>query len=79
VVIVIWTHNLKKSVLANQEIGYARALGKRIFPFIVRGMNPEGFLQGMEYIDYDPFNIEEDIKKLVETMRTFAQRLGYAV
>jgi len=79
VVIVIWTHNLEKSVLANQEIGYARALGKRIFPFVVRGMDPGGFLQGMEYINYDPFDIEKDIQNLVETVRVFAQRLGYFV
>ena len=79
VVIVVWTHYLEKSVLANQEIGYARALDKRIFPFVVRGINPKGFLQGMEYIDYDPFNIEKDVQNLVETVRMFAQRLGYAV
>ena len=79
VVVVIWTHNLEKSVLANQEVGYARALGKRIFPFVVRGMNPRGFLQGMEYIDYDPFNVEADIQNLIETVRIFAGRLGYLV
>ena len=79
VVIVIWTHNLEKSVLANQEIGYARALGKRIFPFVARGMNLRGFLLGMEYVDYDPFNVEEDIQNLAETIRMFAHRLGYAV
>jgi hypothetical protein len=79
VVLVLWSHNLEKSVLANQEIGYAVALGKRIFPFVARGMIPKGFLQGTEYIEYDPFDVEKDIEILVEEITTFAQNMGYHV
>lgn len=77
VVIVVWSHNLEKSIMGNQEIGYANALNKRIFPFVAKGMSTKGLLQGMEYIEYNPFAVEKDIKILVEEIKTFALHMGY--
>lgn len=79
VAIVVWSHNLEKSVLGNQEIGYAIALNKKMFPFVAKGMSLKGLLQGMEYIEYNPFDVEKDIKVLVEEIKTFAGQMGYYV
>jgi len=79
IVLVLWSHNLEKSVLANQEIGYSVALGRRMIPFVARGMSLKGFLQGTEYIEYDPFDVEKDIEVLVEEIKAFATQMGYQV
>ena len=77
VIIAVWTHNLRDSIMANQEIGYAKALGKKIIPFAVRGMKPEGFLEGLEYVEYDPYDPEKGIENLIVTLTKLAQNFGY--
>lgn len=78
-VIVLWTPNLENSIMANQEIGYADALGKPIVPFILSGMTLKGLLLGIEYIECDSVEVENDIKILIEEIVSLAKNLGYKV
>jgi len=78
-VIVVWTPNLEKSITANQEIGYALALNKPIFPLVFAGMKPGGLLEGTEYIECDPVNARRAIQALIEDIRSLASELGYSI
>jgi hypothetical protein len=76
-VIVVWTPNTVKSPLANHEIGYAVARDRMIFPFVLSGTDPEGFLEGLEYVQFDASGDDEHIDELIETIRDWAHDLGY--
>lgn len=79
VVVVVWSHNLEKSIMANQEIGYACALHKIVLPFVMSGMRLKGLLEGSEYVEFDPFNATQDIPILIDEIRTLATHLEYDV
>ncbi|TET19921.1 TIR domain-containing protein [Candidatus Bathyarchaeota archaeon] len=79
VVVVVWTPNLVKSIMANHEIGYACALDKVVFPFVMTGMELKGLLQGAEYIEFEPGNVREGIRILIAQIRALATKLGYEV
>jgi len=66
-----------KSPLANHEIGYAVARDRMIFPFVLSGTDPEGFLEGLEYVQFDASGDDEHIDELIETIRDWAHDLGY--
>jgi hypothetical protein len=65
---VVYTYNGKDSDFVKEEIGYW--LGKRgynnLIPFVERGINPEAFLCGVEYIEYDPLNPELGIVNTIK-------------
>ena len=56
--LVVYTTNGKDSSFVNQEIGYW--INKRrdsdLIPFVEKGLNPSGFLSGVEYIEFNPLN-----------------------
>jgi len=76
-VIVVWTPNTAKSPTANHEIGYAVARDKAIFPFVLSGTDTEGFLEGLEYTQFDASGDDEHIDELLDTIRDWAHDLGY--
>ena len=65
--LVIYTINGKDSHFVSQEIGYW--LGKKGFndliPFVEKGINPEAFLCGVEYIEFNPLNPNLGIANLI--------------
>lgn len=79
VVVVVWTPNLEKSIMANHEIGYACALDKVVFPLVLTGMELKGLLQGAEYIEFEPGNVRQGIRILIAQIRSLATKLGYEV
>ena len=56
--LVVYTYNGKESDFVNQEIGYwMKQRGYNNFiPLVEKGITPEGFLAGIEFIQYDPHN-----------------------
>ena len=56
--LVLYTSRGKESGFVNQEIGYwIKARGFTNFiPLVEKGIKPEGFLSGLEYITFDPKN-----------------------
>ncbi len=56
--LVLYTSRGKESGFVNQEIGYwikARNFANFI-PLVEKGIKPEGFLAGLEYIEFNPEN-----------------------
>jgi len=39
-------------------------------------MASKGFLQGQEYIEFDPYNVEDDVKELLRIVLSFAKEMG---
>ncbi|MFW9896331.1 MAG: toll/interleukin-1 receptor domain-containing protein [Candidatus Thorarchaeota archaeon] len=66
--LVVYTFNGKDSHFVREEIGYW--MGRRgynnLIPFVERGINPEAFLCGVEYIEYDPINPGLGIANIVK-------------
>ncbi len=56
--LVVYTQNGKDSNYVNQEIGYwIKKMGyNNLIPLVEKNIKPEGFLCGVEYIEYDPNN-----------------------
>jgi hypothetical protein len=54
IVLVILTKKGVESAWVNQEVGLAMGKGKRIIPFVEKGLTPEGLLHGVEYFPFDP-------------------------
>lgn len=56
--LVLYTNRGKESGFVNQEIGYwIKAHGYTNFiPLVEKGIIPEGFLSGREYLEFDPKN-----------------------
>jgi len=56
--LVLYTTRGKESGFVNQEIGYwIKARGFNNFiPLVEKGIKTEGFLSGLEYIEFDPEN-----------------------
>jgi len=56
--LVIYILNGRDSQYVSQEIGYW--IGKKGFsdliPFVKKGINPEAFLSGVEYFEFNPLN-----------------------
>jgi hypothetical protein len=73
-VLVVWSHNLEKSVMANQEIGYAKTLDKPLYPFVMSGFEPKGFLKATEYVEFDPYCPENGIRILMREVLRLAMR-----
>lgn len=78
-VLVVWSHNLIESITAHHEIGYAMGLNKTIFPFVIEGISLEGFLEGTERIDFNPYDPTQGIRELIKEVRKHALALQYDV
>ena len=65
--LVVYTINGQDSIYVQQEIGYW--LGKRKFndfiPLVAKGINPGGFLHGVEYIEFDQQNPKLGIANVI--------------
>lgn len=65
-VIVLLTRNGIRSNWVQQEIGYALNSVKPLIPLVERGVDPKdlGRLQGIEYIEYDPYKPQQALIKV---------------
>lgn len=56
--LVLYTRKSKDSAYVNQEIGLWNNTFRDecIVPLVEKGINPQGLLAGLEYIEYDPYN-----------------------
>jgi len=73
-VLVIWSKKSQSSVWVNQEIGFARALNKRIIPFVETGVSTKGFLIGLEWIEFNGDQLEMGVKELVEYLEYYREK-----
>lgn len=73
-VLVIWSKKSQSSVWVNQEIGFARALNKRIIPFVEPGVSTKGFLIGLEWIEFNGDQLEMGVKELVEYLEYYREK-----
>lgn len=73
-VLVIWSKKSQSSVWVNQEIGFARALNKRIIPFVETGVATKGFLIGLEWIEFNGDQLEMGVKELVEYLEYYRKK-----
>ena len=64
VVLAILTSKASKSAWVQQELGYAKAIGKLIIPLVEEGVNVTGFLTGVEYIRFNPENLDSALQKI---------------
>jgi hypothetical protein len=65
-VLVIWSKTGQDSIWVNQEVGFVKALNKRIVPFIETGVQPQAFLVGLEWIEYNKDQPEKGIVRLID-------------
>lgn len=65
-VLVIWSTTGQTSIWVNQEIGFVKALNKRIIPFVETGVQPKAFLVGLEWIEYNKDQPEKGIARLID-------------
>jgi len=58
--LVVYTYNGKDSHFVREEIGYWMGKNKdnNLIPFVEKGINPEAFLCGVEYIEFNPLKPE---------------------
>ena len=58
--LVVYTYHGKDSHFVREEIGYwmGKNNSNNLIPFVEKGINPEAFLCGVEYIEFDPLNPE---------------------
>jgi hypothetical protein len=65
-VVVLLTQNGIRSNWAQQEIGYSLRCNKLVIPIVEKGIDPKDLaaLQGIEYIEYDPYNYQSALLKL---------------
>ncbi len=75
VVIVLLTNASASSIWVNQEIGFALALGKPIWPICTeREITPEGMLEGIEWFSLiDWSDVSGTVNRLVNTLRRAAE------
>jgi hypothetical protein len=52
----------------NQEIGYAKSAGKIVIPVVEQGVPHSGFVQDVEYIQFNRFNATDAINCVVESL-----------
>ena len=64
-VIAILTQNGERSAWVNQEIGYAKARGKLVIPVVEPGVDPKGFVAGVEYTTFQPSDPVKAITSIV--------------
>lgn len=60
---LLYSENGKDSHYVNQEIGY-RVKKKgytQMIPLVQKGLKPDALLEGIEYIEYEPSNLELSI------------------
>ena len=85
VVLAILTSKASKSAWVQQELGYAKAIGKLIIPLVEEEVNVTGFLTGVEYIRFDPRNLEPALQKIKEYLtrlkesKEFKEMLGVLI
>ena len=63
---LLYTDNVKNSQYVNQEIGYwIKKKGfSQLIPLVQKGLKPEAFLEGIEYIEFEPSNAEFSINNV---------------
>ncbi|KKM69572.1 hypothetical protein LCGC14_1449460 [marine sediment metagenome] len=72
--LVVYTENGKSSEYVQQEIGLwkGRRHNINLVPFVEKGLDPGAFLCGLEYIEFDPFNLNlgfVKVKNFIEMKR----------
>lgn len=65
-VVVLLTRNGIRSNWVHQEIGYSSRCNKLIIPIVEKGIDIKylAALQGIEYIEYDPYEYQQALIKL---------------
>ncbi|MFX1399022.1 MAG: toll/interleukin-1 receptor domain-containing protein [Promethearchaeota archaeon] len=64
--LIIYTFNGNSSRYVQQEIGYwfGKNGYRNLIPFVERGIQPEGFLQSAEYIEFNRHNLNIGIENI---------------
>jgi hypothetical protein len=68
-VIAILTQNGDRSAWVNQEIGYAKAAGKLVIPVVEEGVDPKGFVAGVEYTTFQPHAPTTGITNIINYLK----------
>ncbi|MEW5768525.1 MAG: toll/interleukin-1 receptor domain-containing protein [bacterium] len=65
-VVALLTRNGIRSNWAQQEIGYSLRCNKAVIPIVEKGIDQKDLaaLQGVEYIEYDPYQYQQALIKL---------------
>lgn len=70
--LAILTKEGKDSQWVNQEIGYGKKAGRRIVPVVEKGVNIKGFIQDIEWIEFDSSDPSKTLQEIVHGMDTEA-------
>ena len=73
--LVVLTPQSQVSPIVQQEIGIAIGAGKRVIALVQRMLEPRalGLLQGVEYIEFDPYYPGNALEKLIHSLQEAAQ------
>ena len=71
-VLVLVTRDTARSAWVHQEIGFAKAKAKWILPLIERRVNPEGFLQDLDWVEFDRLHTGPDFEKVADYLKNQA-------
>jgi hypothetical protein len=72
--LVIWSVHSRKSVWVSNEIGYADGIGRRLVPFKQVGVEMEGFLQELEYVEFEPLSPDDGVQDVIGVLKELNQR-----
>jgi hypothetical protein len=73
VLIALWTKGGSNSAYVNQEIGYARAKGKKRILLVENGITVKGFEVDKEYLSFDKNNPFQAVSILKNNLALMAQ------
>jgi hypothetical protein len=73
-ILALLTINGERAPWVNQEIGYAKGVGKLIIPVVEEGVQVTGFLQGLEYIPFKRDNPYDAITRATKYLQTLKIR-----
>ena len=67
--VVLLTESSNSSSWVHEEIGFAQALKKPIIPVVERGVRIRGFLEGKEWIQFEKYNFDYTIYRIINRVR----------
>jgi nucleoside 2-deoxyribosyltransferase len=68
-VLVLVTRETVRSAWVNQEVGFALAKGRWVLPLVERGVNPEGFLHDLKWVEFDRLDFTPVFGRVADYLR----------
>lgn len=68
--IILITYNSTNTIWLNQEIGYAAAKNIPMILIVEQGIDPQGFIQGKEYIVFNRADFAQNVTQVIARLKS---------